>query len=100
MRCECCARTHGEIYSPKHKAWKRLCEIPAIGPIRAAVWLSSLKTPHRFRSKRPLSNYGGLAIEMHSSADHRCVDGHLQRAKKQVLVRGQPKLQSRSEESV
>jgi len=61
--------------SKKHKAWKRLCEIPAIGPIRAAVLLGILQTPHRFRSKRPLWNYGGLAIEMHSSADHRCVDG-------------------------
>src|ERR1700741_4669645 len=26
------------------------------------------KTPHRFRTKRQLWNYGGLAIEMHSSA--------------------------------
>jgi transposase len=74
--------------SKKHKAWKRLCQIPSIGPIRAAVLLGILQTPHRFRSKRPLWNYGGLAIEMHSSADHRSVDGHLQRAKKQVMVRG------------
>src|SRR5262252_6579388 len=55
--------------SKKHKAWKRLCEIPAIGPIRAAVLLGILQTPHRFRNKRTLWNYGGLAIEMHSSAD-------------------------------
>ena len=74
--------------SKKHKAWKRLCEIPAIGPIRAAVLLGILQTPHRFRTKRPLWNYGGLAIEMHSSADHRSVDGQLQRSKKNVLVRG------------
>jgi transposase len=74
--------------SKKHKAWKRLCQIPAIGPIRAAVLLGILQTPHRFRNKRPLWNYGGLAIETHSSADHRSVDGHLERAKKQVLVRG------------
>jgi transposase len=74
--------------SKKHKAWKRLCEIPAIGPIRAAVLLGILQTPHRFRSKRPLWNYGGLAIEMHSSADHRSVDGQLQRSRKNVLVRG------------
>jgi len=74
--------------SKKHKAWKRLCEIPAIGPIRAAVWLGILQTPHRFRTKRPLWNYGGLAIEMHSSADHRSVDGQLQRSRKNVLVRG------------
>src|SRR6201984_490933 len=74
--------------SKKHKAWKRLCEIPSIGPIRAAVLLGILQTPHRFRSKRPLWNYGGLAIEMHSSADHRRVDGQLQRSRKNVLIRG------------
>ena len=74
--------------SKKQKAWKRLCAIPSIGPIRAAVLLGILQTPHRFRTKRPLWNYGGLAIEMHSSADHRRVDGQLQRSRKNVLVRG------------
>jgi transposase len=74
--------------SKKHKAWKRLCQIPAIGPIRAAVLLGILQTPHRFRTKRQLWNYGGLAIEMHSSADYRSVDGELQRSRKNVLVRG------------
>jgi transposase len=72
----------------KQKAWKRLCEIPSMGPIRAAVLLGILQTPHRFRSKRQLWAYGGLAIEMHSSADHRRVDGQLERTRKNVLVRG------------
>jgi len=76
------------VESKKHKAWKRLCQIPAIGPIRAAVLLGILQTPHRFRTKRPLWKYGGLAIETHSSADHRSVNGQLQRAKRQVSVRG------------
>src|SRR5499427_7210843 len=31
----------------KHQAWKRLRQIPAIGPIRAAVLLGILQTPHR-----------------------------------------------------
>lgn len=74
--------------SKKHATWKRLCQIPSIGPIRAAIVLGIVQTPHRFRTKRQLWNYGGLAIEMHSSADHRSVDGHLQRSRKNVLVRG------------
>jgi len=41
--------------SKKQKAWKRLCEIPSIGPIRAAVLLGILQTPHRFRTKRRLT---------------------------------------------
>ena len=40
--------------SKKHKVWKRICQIPSIGPIRAAVLLGILQTPHRFRTKRQL----------------------------------------------
>jgi transposase len=72
----------------KHPAWKRLCQIPSIGPIRSAELLGILQTPHRFRTKRQLWTYCGLGIETHSSADHRVVEGQLQRAKKQVEVRG------------
>jgi len=74
--------------SRKHKAWKRLCQIPSIGPIRAAVLLGILQTPHRFRTKRQLWTLGGLGIETYSSADHRYVEGQLQRSKKPVLIRG------------
>jgi len=66
----------------KHQAWKRLCQIPSIGPIRAAVLLGILQTPHRFRTKRQLWTYSGFGIETQSSADHRSVNGQLERAKK------------------
>jgi len=56
--------------SKKHKVWKRLCGIPWIGPIRAAVALGILQTPHRFRTKRQLWSISGFAIETRSSADH------------------------------
>ena len=74
--------------SKKHQAWKRLCQIPSMGPIRAAVLLGILQTPHRFRSKRQLWTYSGFGIETQSSADHRRVDGQLQRAKKPSSIRG------------
>jgi transposase len=74
--------------SKKHKAWKRLCEIPSMGPIRAAVLLGILQTPHRFRTKRQLWTYSGLGIEVHSSADHQVVKGQLERKKKHVEIRG------------
>ena len=74
--------------SKKHKATKLLCQIPAIGPIRAALLIALMQTPHRFRTKRPLWKYSGLAIETHSSADYRSVKGQLQKVKKQVSVRG------------
>src|SRR6202047_734373 len=65
-----------------HTAWKRLYQIPSIGPIRAAVLLGILQTPHRFRGKRQLWAFSGFGIETQSSADHRSVDGQLQRVKK------------------
>jgi len=74
--------------SKKHKAWKRLCQIPSIGPIRAAVLLGILQTPHRFRTKRQLWTYSGLGIEIHSSADHEMEKGQLRRKKKPVDIRG------------
>ncbi len=74
--------------SKKHQAWKRLCGIPSIGPIRAAVLLGILQTPHRFRTKRQLWTYGGVGIETSSSADHHVVKGQLERKKKQVEIRG------------
>jgi transposase len=74
--------------SKKHKAWKQLCGIPTIGPIRAAVLLGILQTPHRFRTKRQLWTYSGLGIEVHSSADHEVKKGQLERKKKRVEIRG------------
>jgi len=74
--------------SKKHKIWNRLCQIPSIGPIRAAVLLGIVQTAHRFRTKRQLWTYSGLGIEVHSSADHEVVKGQLQRKKKHVEIRG------------
>jgi transposase len=74
--------------SKKHPAWKRLRQIPAIGPIRSAVLLGILQTPHRFRTKRQLWTYSGFGIETSSSADHQVVQGQLERKKKQVGIRG------------
>jgi transposase len=74
--------------SKKHPATKLLRQIPWIGPIRAALLIALIQTPHRFRSKRPLWKYSGFGIAMHSSADYRKVQGQLQRSRKQVSVRG------------
>jgi transposase len=72
----------------KHDAWKLLREIPFIGPIRAALLIALIQTPHRFRTKRQLWTYSGFGIETYSSAEQRFVNGELQRAKKPVWIRG------------
>src|ERR1700729_3384715 len=72
----------------KHEAWKLLRAIPFIGPIRAAVLIALIQTPHRFRTKRQLWTYSGFGIQTHSSAEQRYVQGELKRAKKPASVRG------------
>jgi transposase len=76
------------VESKKHKAWKLLRRIPGIGPIRAALLIALMQTPHRFRTKRQLWNYSGLGLETHDSAQYRVVEGQLQRSKKPVTLRG------------
>ena len=72
----------------KHDAWKLLRAIPFIGPIRAALLIALIQTPHRFRTKRQLWTYSGFGIETYSSAEHRYVQGELKRAKKPASIRG------------
>jgi transposase len=72
----------------KHDAWKLLRQIPFLGPIRAALLLALIQTPHRCRTQRQLWTYIGFGIETYSSAEHRCVAGELRRAKKPVWILG------------
>jgi len=74
--------------SRNHRTVKILRQIPLIGPLRAALLLALMQTPHRFRSKRQLWSYSGLGVETHDSAQHRYVDGQLQRSKKPQQIRG------------
>ena len=74
--------------SRKHQAVKILRQIPFIGPLRAAQLVALMQTPHRFRSKRQLWTYSGLAVVTHDSAQYRYVDGQLQRSKKPQQIRG------------
>jgi transposase len=74
--------------SRKLPAVKLLRQIPFIGPLRAAQLVALMQTPHRFRNKRQLWTYSGLAVVTRDSAQYRYVDGQLQRSKKPQQVRG------------
>ena len=74
--------------SRKHTAVKILRQVPSIGPLRAALLLALMQTPYRFRSKRQLWTYSGLAVVTHDTAQNRYVDGQLQHSKKPQQVRG------------
>ena len=74
--------------SHKHPAVQLLRQIPAIGPIRAALLVALLQTPHRFRTKRQLWAYSGFALETHDSGEYRMVRGKPRRNRERITVRG------------
>src|SRR5467141_1568762 len=74
--------------SHKHTITAKLRQIPSLGPIRSALAVALIQTPHRFRSKRQLWAYSGLALETRTSGEHRYVRGQLRRSKKQISIRG------------
>jgi len=69
-------------------AWEVLRSIPFFGPVRVALLLATLKTPWRFRTKRNLWGYGGLAVVTESSADYEFGRGRVVRRRRQPLTRG------------
>ena len=67
---------------------KLLRQIPYLGPIRSALLVALLETPHRFRTKRQLWAYSGFGLETHDSGEYRYVKGHLRRNRERVTVLG------------
>ena len=76
------------VESQKHSAIKLLREIPSIGPIRAALLIALIQTPHRFRTKRQLWSYSGLGLKTYSSGEYRYVAGQIHRTKRPASIRG------------
>jgi transposase len=74
--------------SQKHQAVELLRQIPSIGPIRAALLVALIQTPHRFRTKRQLWAYSGLGLKTYTSGEYRYVAGQLRRTKRPVSIRG------------
>jgi transposase len=74
--------------SRKHPARKLLEQIPRLGPIRVALLIALIQTPHRFRTKRQLWAYCGLALQTHSSGEYRVSEGRLQYIKRAPALRG------------
>jgi hypothetical protein len=72
----------------RQSGWKILRAIPFFGPVRVAEILAIMRTPFRFRTKRNLWPYAGLAVVTRSSADEECKDGKLRKSKKAPLTRG------------
>ena len=72
----------------KDPAWAVLHTIPFIGPVRVALLLATMQTPWRFRTKRNLWAYAGLAVVTYSSSDHDFIAGRPVRRRRAPLTRG------------
>lgn len=68
-------------------AWAVLRTIPYLGPVRVAVLLATLQTPWRFRTKRHLWAYAGLAVVVRTSAEYE-LDGQRRRRRRAAMTRG------------
>jgi hypothetical protein len=69
-------------------AWPVLLGIPYLGPVRVALLLATMRTPWRFRTKRNLWAYSGLAVVTASSSDYALVDGRPVRRRRAPMTRG------------
>src|SRR5664279_2762002 len=72
----------------KHNETKLLRTVPWLGPIRVALLIGRVQTPHRFRTKRQFWTYCGLGLETRDSGEYRVVNGQIERKKKPVFIRG------------
>jgi hypothetical protein len=69
-------------------AWGVLRTIPFYGPVRVALLLATMRTPWRFRTKRNLWGYAGLAVVTKTSAEYALVAGRPVRRRRAPLTRG------------
>jgi transposase len=72
----------------KHPAFHLIQTFPRVGPIRAAEIIAIVGSPFRFRAKRNLWPYAGLAVVHQSSADHELLDGRIRRRDRRPMPRG------------
>jgi hypothetical protein len=69
-------------------AWALLQTIPFFGDVRVSLLLATMQTPWRFRTKRNLWAYAGLAVVTKTSAEYEFVAGRPVRRKRSPLTRG------------
>jgi transposase len=72
----------------KHRIVRRLATVPGIGPLRAAQIVAIVVDPRRFRTKRQLWSYSGLAIVTRGTAQWEFQGGAPQRRKNATTTRG------------
>jgi transposase len=74
--------------SRKHRAFRLLRTIPQLGPVRCALIVATIDTPHRFRTRQQLWCYIGLAVVTHTSSEYEVHEGRIVRSRKPIATRG------------
>jgi transposase len=74
--------------SRTHRAAALLKTIPQLGPIRCALIVATVDTPHRFRTRQQLWSYSGLAVVTHMSSEYEIKEGRVVRSRKPIATRG------------
>ena len=72
----------------RHPAFNLLRQLPGLGPVRVAEVISAVGSPHRFRTKRQLWKYCGLAVVTRSSSDYEVTEEGLSRRTNKTQTRG------------
>jgi transposase len=72
----------------RQSGWKTLRSMPFLGVVRVSQLLAIIITPHRFRTKRNLWPYAGLAVITRTSAEADFRDGRLRRRARSPQTRG------------
>jgi transposase len=72
----------------RQSGWKILRSLPFFGPVRVSLLLAIIATPFRFRGKRQLWPYAGLAVVTRTSSEKEFIEGKLRRRKRAPLTRG------------
>jgi len=72
----------------RHAAFKKMKQVPGLGPVRVAEIISAVGSPHRFRSKRQFWKYCGLSVVTRSSSDYEVVGSGLRRRANNTQTRG------------
>lgn len=72
----------------RHSGWSVLRRIPFFGPVRVSLLLAVLQTPWRFRTKRNLWAYTGLAVTTHATAQYELAGRTPVRRRRAPMTRG------------
>jgi transposase len=82
------AKTAMIAEAKRDSAWTVLRTIPFLGPVRVALLFATMQTPWRFRTKRQLWAYAGLAVVTRASAQYQLEGGRPVRSRRAPMTRG------------